>query len=128
MLKLVAIERPPVSADQQPPKPIAAVKFDGKVGDFARFEVTAYLNQGLTDDGLVRDAQVRIRDAVAVRSEELNTSWPEDGGRGRGTASGTSRLFPKRENACVLSSAARIAWRNQIFRRVLRRRTTIEGP
>jgi hypothetical protein len=95
MLKLVAIERPPISADQQPPKPIAAVKFDGMVGDLARFGVTAYLNQGLTDDGLVRDAQVRIRDAVAVLSEELNRHWPEDGGSGARGRVRDVETFPK---------------------------------
>jgi len=77
MLKLVAIERPPRRADQQP-ESIASVEFAGKVGDFTLFEVTAYLNQGLTDDGLVKDAQVLIRDAVAVLSEELNAHWPDD--------------------------------------------------
>jgi hypothetical protein len=76
MLKLIAIERPPRSADQRP-QPVASVKFGGKVGDFTLFEITAYLNQGLTDDVLVRDAQALIRDAVAVLSEELNKHWPE---------------------------------------------------
>jgi hypothetical protein len=78
MLTLVAIERPPRSADQQA-QPIALVKFGGKVGDFTLFEITASLNQGLTDDVLVRDAQALIRDAVAVLSEELNKHWPEGG-------------------------------------------------
>lgn len=78
MLKLIAIERPARSTDHQP-QPIASVKFDGKVGDFALFEITAYLNQGLTDDVLVKDAQVLIRDAVAVLNEELNKHWPEGG-------------------------------------------------
>jgi hypothetical protein len=78
MLKLIAIERPAQSIKQEP-QPIASVKFHGKVGDFVLFEITAYLNQGLTDDVLVRDAQLLIRDAVAVLNEELNKHSPEGG-------------------------------------------------
>jgi hypothetical protein len=78
MLALTGIERPPIAADRHPPaEPFAAVKFSGKVGDFVEFEVTAFLNQGLTEDVLVRDAQMLIRDAVATLGQQLQERWPE---------------------------------------------------
>jgi hypothetical protein len=79
MLQLIGIERPPLQVDRQPDtEPFASVKFAGKVGDFVRLEVTAHVNQGLTDDMLVSDAQRLIREAVAVLNEALE-HWPEPG-------------------------------------------------
>lgn len=78
MLRHTGTKRPPVLPDRQPDRePLAAVKFAGKVGDFVAFEVTAYLNQGLTDDLLLQDAELLVRDAVAVLHEELQERWPE---------------------------------------------------
>jgi len=78
MLRHTGTKRPPVLPDRQPDRePLAAVKFAGKVGDFVAFEVTAYLNQGLTDDLLLQDAELLVRDAVAVLHEELQKRWPE---------------------------------------------------
>jgi len=80
MLRHTDTKRPPVLAERQPDRePLVAVKFAGKVGDFVAFEVTAYLNQGLTDDLLLQDAELLVRDAVAVLHEELQERWPEHG-------------------------------------------------